>query len=176
MSIPERIDETTTTDEADTEGLTYCTVHPSVVTRLHCNRCGRPMCTKCAVRTPVGYRCRECVREQQDKFFDAQMIDYLVAAGVSLGISFFAAFFLSRLGLGLFSILIAFFVASAVGGVIGRAVYRLTGKRRGRNTDMVVGAAVIAGALPFLLYNPLAVGIFMFSATGAAVAQFRITL
>ena len=54
------------------------------------------MCTKCAVKTPVGYRCKQCVREQQDKFFNAQVLDYMIAAGVSLVISFFAAAILSR--------------------------------------------------------------------------------
>lgn len=170
MTVPER------TEDTATEEKLYCTVHPHIETALRCNRCGRPMCTRCAVLTPVGYRCKDCVREQQDKFFTAQGLDYLIAAVVSVVISFVAAFFLSRLGWGFFSIMIAFFVSSIVGGAIGRSVFQLTGKRRGRYTDMVVGAAVIAGALPFLLYNPLAVGVFMFSATGAAVGQFRIHL
>jgi hypothetical protein len=168
MTVRDAIDDTTT-DEHD---VMYCTVHPNVETNLRCNRCGRPMCTKCAVKTPVGYRCRECVREQQDKFFTAQILDYLVAAGVALVLSFFAAAFLARLGW----FIIAFFVSPAVGGVIGRAVMRLTNKRRGRYTTAVVGTCVVLGALPWLLLNPLSIGIFLFMATGTAVAQFGIRL
>ncbi len=56
-------------------GVLYCTVHPNVETALRCNRCGRPMCNRCAVRTPVGYRCRECVRGQQQVFYTAQTLD-----------------------------------------------------------------------------------------------------
>src|SRR5690606_10430831 len=41
----------------------YCTVHPTRATLLRCNRCGRPMCTDCAVQHPVGLRCRECVNQ-----------------------------------------------------------------------------------------------------------------
>ena len=89
MTLSDQLEETTITTPDDE--VVYCTVHPNAETALRCNRCGRPMCTRCAVRTPVGYRCKECVREQQDKFFDAQMIDYLIAAGVSLVASFFAA-------------------------------------------------------------------------------------
>jgi hypothetical protein len=37
-----------------------CTYHPSVMTRLRCSRCGKPICPKCGVRTPVGLRCPEC--------------------------------------------------------------------------------------------------------------------
>ena len=48
MTIPERVEETHA-DEHDEEEILYCTVHPTVQTTLRCNRCGRPMCTKCAV-------------------------------------------------------------------------------------------------------------------------------
>ncbi len=130
------------------------------------------MCAKCAVLTPVGYRCRECVREQQDKFFNAQVVDYIVAAGVSLAISFLAAGILVRIGW----FIIAFFIAPAAGGGIGTLVWRLTGKRRGRYTSIVVGTAVVLGALPFMLLNPLTIGIYLFMATGAAVAQFSVRL
>ncbi|MBM4465197.1 MAG: hypothetical protein FJ014_06560, partial [Chloroflexi bacterium] len=31
----------------------YCSFHPTVETRLRCNRCGAPICPRCAVQTPV---------------------------------------------------------------------------------------------------------------------------
>lgn len=177
MAIPERVDNQTE-DRADspgaaveTEGVLYCTVHPSVETSLRCNRCGRPMCAKCAVLTPVGYRCRECVREQQNTYFNAQMLDYVIAGVVALVISFFAVAIIARL-----PFFLAFFASPAVGGVIGTAAWRLTGKRRGRYTAAVVGAAVVAGAVPWLLANLFAVGIYLFMATGAAVARFQLRL
>lgn len=37
-----------------------CSYHPSVMTRLRCSRCGKPICPRCGVRTPVGLRCPEC--------------------------------------------------------------------------------------------------------------------
>ena len=150
----------------------YCTVHPDVETTLRCNRCGRPMCTRCAVRTPVGYRCKECVRAQQDRFFDAQMRDYLVAGAVSAALSFFAAGIVARLGWFYF----AFFLAPAAGGAIGAAVWKLTGRRRGRYTALVVGGAVALGALPFLPSNLLSVGVYLALATSTAVARFRLRL
>lgn len=186
MTVPDKLDETQTRDtdapmhdhheyaeydETDEE-IVYCPVHPKVEAGLRCNRCGRPMCPKCAVLTPVGYRCKECVREQQDTFFNAQVIDYLIAAVASVVISFVAAAFLARIGW----FFIAIFVAPAAGGVIGAAVRRLTRKRRGRYTALVVGAGVVAGALPWLMLNPLAIGIFLFLATSAAVAQFQLKL
>ncbi len=47
---------------------TYCANHPGVETSLRCNKCGKPICAKCAVRTPTGYRCKECVRGQLKDF------------------------------------------------------------------------------------------------------------
>ena len=84
----------------------YCTVHPTVETTLRCNKCGRPMCAKCAVKTPVGYRCKECVRGQQDVYFKAGQRDYVVAAGVSFALGLIASFIVPYLGL-FFTIILA---------------------------------------------------------------------
>ncbi len=156
----------------DDEGVLYCTVHPTIATNLRCNRCGRPMCTRCAVLTPVGYRCRECVREQQNKYFDAQVLDYILAAVVSVVMSFFAAAIIARIGF----FLIAFFLAPAAGGAIASVIAYLTRRRRGRYTAIIVSVGVVVGALPWLLYNLFAVGIYLVMATGAAAARFRLRL
>ncbi|MDQ3045352.1 MAG: hypothetical protein M3R06_09440, partial [Chloroflexota bacterium] len=37
-----------------------CSYHPSVMTGLRCSRCGKPICPRCGVRTPVGLRCPDC--------------------------------------------------------------------------------------------------------------------
>ncbi|HEX5396441.1 MAG TPA: B-box zinc finger protein [Candidatus Limnocylindria bacterium] len=37
-----------------------CTYHPNVRTRLRCSKCGTPICPRCAVETPVGFRCPTC--------------------------------------------------------------------------------------------------------------------
>lgn len=136
------------------------------------------MCTKCAVKTPVGYRCKECVREQQNQFFDAQMIDYLVAGGVTLVLSFIVSAILARLGFGFgfFGIFLMMFIAPAIGGGIGRAAFRLIGKRRGRHTPTVVGVCFVLGALPWLLLSPFTVGVLLLVGTSAAVGQFSLRL
>ena len=41
-------------------GEVPCTYHPDVMTGLRCSRCGKPICPKDAVRTPVGLRCPDC--------------------------------------------------------------------------------------------------------------------
>ncbi|CAN5442395.1 hypothetical protein BH09CHL1_BH09CHL1_24830 [soil metagenome] len=37
-----------------------CSYHPDTLTRLRCGRCGKPICPKCGVRSPVGLRCPDC--------------------------------------------------------------------------------------------------------------------
>jgi membrane associated rhomboid family serine protease len=40
-----------------------CYRHPDEVTRIHCTRCGRPICPRCMTPAPVGHHCPSCVEE-----------------------------------------------------------------------------------------------------------------
>lgn len=41
----------------------YCYGHPGTPTRLHCSRCDRPICGRCAIPVTVGQHCPDCVAE-----------------------------------------------------------------------------------------------------------------
>lgn len=41
----------------------YCYGHPKTPTKLHCSRCDRPICGRCAIPASVGQHCPECVAE-----------------------------------------------------------------------------------------------------------------
>ncbi len=69
------------------EEVTYCAVHPDRETGLRCITCNRYMCIRCAVRTPVGYRCRECYDQQQSGFFKASLIDVFLTAAICATLS-----------------------------------------------------------------------------------------
>jgi len=124
------------------DGPTFCAVHPTVETTLRCNKCGRYMCTKCVVRTPVGYRCKQCVHQQQDVYFTASQRDYIVAAAVSFALSIPVSFIVPRLFL--FGVII---LSLPAGALIAEAVHRAVGRRRGRYTWIVVMAGIVAGAV-----------------------------
>jgi hypothetical protein len=47
-------------DIEPTSRETRCSYHPDVLTVLRCSRCGKPICPRCGVRTPVGMRCPDC--------------------------------------------------------------------------------------------------------------------
>jgi membrane associated rhomboid family serine protease len=40
-----------------------CYRHPDRETRVHCTRCGRPICPDCMTQAPVGHHCPTCVAE-----------------------------------------------------------------------------------------------------------------
>jgi len=135
---------------------TFCVNHPDVPTGLRCNRCGNPICIKCAVRTPVGYRCKSCVKTQQAVFYTATPADYVVAAVITLPVAAIGQFIGPLLGF------FAIFAGPIVGGLIAELVYRANGKRRGQYTWLVVAGCIVVGALPALLVSALPMLGFMF--------------
>lgn len=48
--------------------IEVCYRHPKVPTRVHCTRCGRPICTDCMIPAPVGHQCPECVEQARRDF------------------------------------------------------------------------------------------------------------
>lgn len=120
---------------------TYCAVHPDRETGLRCNKCGRLMCVECAVQTPVGYRCRECVRGHEDKFFKAQSSDLALTFAIPAGLAAVAGFIAGAVSAPLLFVII---LGLPVGGAIAEAALRATGRRRGRQSPQLatVGAAL----------------------------------
>ncbi len=139
----------------ESQPILYCANHPQTETTLRCSRCDKPICAKCAVLTPTGYKCKECVRGQQKVFETAEPLDYPVAFIVAAILSFIGS--LSG-ALGFFVI----FIAPIAGGLIAEAVRMLTRKHRSKNLFLVTAAGVVLGSLPRLL-SPLAVMLFSFA-------------
>jgi hypothetical protein len=150
---------------------TYCANHPGVETSLRCNKCGKPICAKCAVRTPTGYRCKECVRGQMKIFDTALWYDYLLGFLTAAILGFFAsllASLVSRLSfIGWILIIVG---APSAGMVIAEGVRLVTRKHRSRALFITIVVAVIMGAVPVILLNfnlfgLLFQGIYLFIAT-----------
>ncbi len=130
------------TEQTFEDEITYCAIHPQRETGLRCNKCERLMCAECAVRTPVGYRCKECVRQVEDKFYNAESKDYFIVAGICAGLGAVAGVLISVVGFLILAIIIAF----PVGGGIAEAALRATQRRRGRHNGRVGAAALAVGA------------------------------
>lgn len=128
-----------------TEAQLFCANHPTIATQLRCNRCSKTICSKCAVRTPVGYRCRQCVRQQQQVFETATSIDYPIAFFVAGAACLLAVWLLSFLGI--FGLL----VAPAVGVGVAEVIRRAVRNHRGLHLPTAAVAGAVLGALPIVL-------------------------
>jgi len=169
----------------------YCINHPETETLLRCNRCLEPICTRCAIRTPVGYRCPQCVRQNRSPLYATEPQHAVIAAIVSFALSSIAGALVTQLGL-----LLTFFLSASAGGLIGEAVLRLGHGKRGRTIQIISGAGIVLGAmagpmlwagiasgsLSALLANPMMILTSLFNirlilyavlAVGAAVARLR---
>jgi hypothetical protein len=133
----------------------YCANHPDVETSLRCNKCEKPICAKCAVLTPTGYRCKECIRGQQKVFESAEWVDYPLI--------FVSVAFLAYLG-SLIAFRLGFFIillAPIAGGMIAEIARFVTRRRRSRRLYIIAAIAAILGCVPLGLQF-----IFQFSLFG----------
>ena len=134
----------------------YCYVHPNRETALRCNNCNRPICASCAVRTPTGYRCRECVRERQKTFETSEWYDFVSGFIVAAILSGIAAFFVTLIGrIGFFGWFLIAAGAPTAAVAIAEGVRAVTKRRRSRQLFMTVAVGVVLGALPVILYQIL---------------------
>ena len=140
-----------------TESTTlYCYVHPTRETSLRCNNCERPICAQCAVRTPTGYRCKECVRERQKTFETAEWYDFILGFIIAAVLSAIAAFLVTLIGgIGFFGWFLIAAGAPTAAVAIAEGVRRVTSRRRSRALFITIATGVILGALPVILIQVL---------------------
>jgi hypothetical protein len=129
-----------------------CATHPSVETELACGKCGKPICPRCLVYTPVGTRCRECANLRKLPQFVISPAFLLrgagaaLAAGVALGglwgiiIPYPAGFFFG------------FIVGLGLGYGVGEAVSVATNRKAGPPLQAAaVGGVIVAYAVRTLV-------------------------
>jgi len=108
-----------------------CARHPDVETALRCGKCGKPICPRCMVQTPVGARCPDCARLYKLPTFRISGGYYLRAAGTALGMAvvigvvwgIIESFLPSRF----FTLIIGAGIGYAIGEVVSLSVNRKRG-------------------------------------------------
>jgi tetratricopeptide (TPR) repeat protein len=125
---------------ADSHDL-MCYRHPNRQTSLRCNKCGKPICIKCAKKTSVGYRCQECLRDIEAGYYTATLLEYALAIMVTIPLAALASSLASAVGF------FAIFLSAIAGDFIGRIIFRVVRRRRGRWLPHTVAAAVVVGSL-----------------------------
>lgn len=120
-----------------------CANHPKTETNLRCGKCGKPICPKCMVDTPVGVRCRECAALSKAPTYDlstkykVQALVASIGCGVVLGVLW--GLINQAFSLLYMNLLIAALAGYASGEIIGHA----TNKKRGNLPSIFAGLAVV---------------------------------
>ncbi len=123
----------------------HCYKHPDRETLLRCNKCGRPICSDCAVQTPVGCRCKECIAEQQKKFDTALPRDLVSGGLIALIIGFAGSCIEPYIPLG--GILRGVLVGLVLGSAIAAAVRKAANRRRSKLLNIIVTVSAGIGVL-----------------------------
>ncbi len=121
--------------------MARCSYHPDVETELTCTECGKPICPKEMVLTPVGYKCPEDARpaKGQIRVVKPKQLAMSVAAGVVVGVG--GAFLVAGIGFG------GFLIGIVWGAATAAAVRRASGGHRGGAVGVVAGGSIVLGTL-----------------------------
>jgi hypothetical protein len=156
-----------TADPDDDSGPLYCYRHPKSETYVRCGRCDQPICPKCAVQGPVGFRCRQCglVKSATISSFTPRQL----ALGLAIPIG--GGAILGYLGgqVGFYAIFIAFFA----GAFLAEGFVRFVGMKRGP----IVRAMLYGGlALGFLAGAILEIATFAGAYVGEGEGPLPLSL
>ncbi len=134
-----------------TETAHYCATHPEVETELACGKCGRYICPRCMVQTPVGARCRDCAQLRRLPMYTlsplatARVVGTALGLGVAFGIVW--GLLVPQVALlGFFMLFIGMFAGYGMANALDWA----GGRKRGR---IVQGAAVAGIVVAYLVRN-----------------------
>ena len=119
-----------------------CATHPDLETSLRCGKCGKPICPRCMVETPVGARCRDCAGLYKLPTYRISAVYYLRAIGTALGMAI-----VTGLIWGVINNSVAFFylnllLAAGAGYAIGEVTSLAVNRKRSPWLAAVGGIAV----------------------------------
>jgi hypothetical protein len=120
-----------------------CATHPEVETELACSRCGKAICPRCLVHTPVGARCKDCANVRRVPTYNISTatmvrgIGAAVASGVGVGIAWWLFNYLT------YFFLFGLFAGLAVGYAVSAAVSAATDRRAGMPLQLAAAGGVV---------------------------------
>lgn len=148
-----------------------CAKHPNVETNLACGKCGKPICPKCLVQTPVGVRCSECAQLKSLPTYQVSTGYYLRAVGVGIGIALACGLAWWAINLILPFLFLRLLIAAGVGYAIGEVISLSVNRKRGTGLAIVSGScAALAFAIPNVFFT--SVGLNLWGLLVLAVAIF----
>ena len=128
-----------------------CATHPEIETNLKCGKCGKPICPKCMVQTPVGARCPNCARLYKLPTYRVSAKHYLRAVGTALGMAIVCGVVWELIGSFVPFFYLNLLLAAGAGYAIGEVVSLSVNRKRGTGLATIAGIAVAISYLVSLL-------------------------
>jgi hypothetical protein len=132
-----------------------CTYHPNVETSLSCSKCGKPICPKCMIQTPVGARCPDCARLYKLPTYQISTQYYLRAIGVGLGLAIGFGLLWGVIANLVYLLYLGFLLAAGFGYAIGELISLSVNRKRGVKLAIIAGISVGVSYIISLLPYPL---------------------
>ena len=155
--------------EADEAGALRCYRPPERETYMRCGRCDRPICTKCGLQGPVGFRCRDCGQLAHDRLTSFTPLQVLTVLGLGAGIA--AASTLVGGQLGYFGLLLGFFA----GTLTAELSNRMIGYKRGPVMIGLMSVGIVLGVVVGSVLDAfLLLGLMMDAEVGMPMAEYLV--
>ena len=124
-----------------------CATHPEVETNLRCGKCGKLICPKCLVQTPVGARCPDCAKLYRLPTYQVSTKHYLRAAGTGLGMAIVCGIVWGLIEWAIPFFSINLLLAPGAGYAIGEVISRSVNRKRGTSLAVIAGIALVISYL-----------------------------
>lgn len=147
--------------------MARCSYHPDVETELTCTECGKPICPKEMVLTPVGYKCPEDARPRKEQLRYVKPRQAAIAAGVGLVTGVGGAFLIAAIGWG------GFILGILWGSLVAEAVRRASGGHRGGLVGGIAAGSIVVGTLAAGVGLLTAIVALVVALIQLAVIEFR---
>ncbi len=148
-----------------------CVTHPKIETSLKCGKCGKAICPRCLVQTPVGSRCKDCAKLYKLPTYRVSGKYYLRAIGAMIGMAIVGGVIWWVIMSVVPFLYLSLFLAAGVGYAIGEVVSRSVNRKRGTGLAIVAGFGVVISYLVTIILSggfffaldllALALGIFI---------------
>jgi hypothetical protein len=127
-----------------------CAAHPNVETELGCSRCGKAICSRCLVHTPVGARCEDCANVRRAVTYSISPDQYVrgIAAALFVGVATGVAWWFFNREFFYGGLFLRLLFGLGIGLAAGEAVAWATNRRAGRPLQFIaIGGVILAYAV-----------------------------
>ncbi|TLM87870.1 MAG: hypothetical protein FDZ75_06955, partial [Actinobacteria bacterium] len=123
--------------------MARCSYHPDVETEMTCAECGKPICPKEMVLTPVGYKCPEDARPKRSQYIYVKPEQVVRALAAGIGGGLLGGWLLGVIAWG------GFLLGILWGSITAEAVRRASGGHRGGTVAIAAVGGIVLGWLVF---------------------------